>query len=103
MPETAWVSVFSIGLFDAAVATGSIDMPETEPGPLGTCPAYAAQLAPTRSAAGSALAVGAEVVIATLDEVAALLLEASGLESFEQAATPRSATALRPAAVSALR
>jgi len=80
-------------------------MPVTEPGPLGTCAPYAAQLAPMRSAAGSAAALaGAADDIATLDElVIALLLEASVAEPLEHAATPKMATALRPAAVSALR
>src|SRR4051794_34004307 len=75
LPETAWVSVLSIGLFDAAVATGSIDMPETEPGPDGTCSAYAPQRAPTRSAAGWAIAAGdgAGGVMAMLDERGAAL------------------------------
>ena len=38
-PETAAVSVVSIGLFEAATATGSVDMPTTEPGPSGTASA----------------------------------------------------------------
>src|ERR1700712_334898 len=57
LPDTAAVSVVSIGLFDAAVAPGSLAMPATEPGPSGTCLAYAAQLLPTRPEAGSAAPV----------------------------------------------
>jgi hypothetical protein len=37
MPDRAEVNVVSIGLFDAATATGSCDIPSTEPGPVGTC------------------------------------------------------------------
>jgi hypothetical protein len=48
--------------------------------------------------------MGVGDVIAMLDEgVAALLLEASAEESFEHAAIPRIATALRPAAANFLR
>jgi len=35
-PEIAFVSVVSIGLLEAATATGSIAIPATEPGPVGT-------------------------------------------------------------------
>jgi hypothetical protein len=78
-------------------------MPATEPGPDGTCSAYPAQPLPTRSAAGSAAALvegeAEAVVAAALDEVVlSLLLEASVEEPLEHAATPKIATALRPAA-----
>src|SRR6185312_12570627 len=53
LPETALVSVLSIGLFEAATATGSCAMPLTEPAPSGTILAYASQPGPTRFAAGS--------------------------------------------------
>jgi hypothetical protein len=81
-------------------------MPETEPAPDGTCSAYAAQLAPTRSAAGSAIAAGDGTggVIAMLDELgAALPPDASAVESFEHAAAPKIATALKAAAANFLR
>ncbi len=52
-PLTAETSVVSIGLLDAATATGSCDMPWIEPAPSGTCSAYASQPGPTRFAAGS--------------------------------------------------
>jgi hypothetical protein len=97
--------VVNMGLFDAATATGSCDMPATEPGPLGTFCAYAAQPFPTRSAAGSAIALvmaGAELVMAALEEVLADVLEA-GVVVLEQAEAPSIATALRPAAAIALR
>src|SRR3954465_15320609 len=54
LPDSADVNVLSIGLLDAATATGSWAIPATEPAPLGTCSAYVAQPVPTRSAAGSA-------------------------------------------------
>ena len=38
-PDTAATRVVSSGLFDAATATGSVDMPVTEPGPSGTAAA----------------------------------------------------------------
>src|SRR4051812_30704835 len=47
LPLTALTSVVRSGLFDAAVATGSWDMPSTEPAPDGTALAYSAQPAPT--------------------------------------------------------
>jgi hypothetical protein len=81
-------------------------MPATEPGPLGTFSAYPAQPVPTRSAAGSAIAAGdgAGGVIARLDELgAALPPDASAVESFEHAATPKIATALKAAAANFLR
>src|ERR1700687_3083613 len=102
LPDSADVSVFSIGLLDAATVTGSWAMPATEPGPLGTCSAYVAQPAPTRLAAGSALAVvGAaegdmELLVATEELVADELL------SFEHPDTPSTASAARLAAESAL-
>src|SRR4051812_48120340 len=109
LPETAAVSVVSIGLFEAAVATGSLAMPATEPGPSGTCLAYAAQLLPTRPEAGSAAAVmGAleellialeEMLLALLDTELAVLLASS----LEQADAPRMATAVRPTAATVLR
>src|SRR6185312_6723740 len=49
-PEIALVSVVSIGLLDAATATGSIAIPATEPGPVGTFSAYAVHDGPTSSA-----------------------------------------------------
>src|SRR6516164_11736909 len=55
-PDTADVSVVSSGLFDAATATGSWAIPATEPGPVGTFCAYAAQPGPTRPLIGSAAA-----------------------------------------------
>src|SRR3954464_8042571 len=73
LPETAAVSVVSTGLFDAAVATGSIAMPDTDPAPDGPRAAYPAQPVPTRSAARSAFAMGAGDVIAMLDEGVAAL------------------------------
>ena len=50
LPEIALVSVVSIGLLDAATATGSIAIPATEPGPVGTFSAYAVHDGPTSSA-----------------------------------------------------
>ena len=38
-PETAATRVVSSGLFEAATATGSVDMPTTEPAPSGTASA----------------------------------------------------------------
>src|SRR5271154_707354 len=75
-PDKADVSVVSTGLLEAAVATGSAVIPATEPGPVGTCLAYPAQPVPTRSAAGSAFAVGdgAAEVIAMLDDALAAAL-----------------------------
>src|SRR5271168_1470509 len=58
-PDTAAVNVVSSGLFDAATATGSCAIPATDPGPLGTCEAYAAHPEPTRLVGGSAAAVAA--------------------------------------------
>ena len=66
LPDSAEVSVVSIGLLDAATATGSCAMPVTEPGPVGTFSAYPAQPVPTRSAAGSAMVLA----IAGADELA---------------------------------
>ncbi len=63
LPETAATSVLSSGLLEAAVATGSWAMPSTEPEPLGTAWAYAAQPGPTRPAMlASALEVGEDVI-----------------------------------------
>src|SRR6195952_4986961 len=50
LPDTAATSVVSSGLFEAAVATGSVAMPPTEPAPEGTALAYAAHPGPTRAA-----------------------------------------------------
>ncbi|BDX33078.1 hypothetical protein TUM20985_36250 [Mycobacterium antarcticum] len=62
---------------------------------------------PTRSAAGSAAAVIAgaleEVLLTTLEETLLALLVASLAVSLEHAEVPRMATAVRPAAVKALR
>src|SRR3954470_14246395 len=62
-PETALVKVVSIGLFDAATATGSIAIPATEPGPVGTFCAYAVHAGPT-SSADAVLAVVSDIPIA---------------------------------------
>src|ERR1700677_1026676 len=85
LPDNAEVRVVSIGLFDAAVATGSWAIPATDPGPLGCCAAEAEQPDPTRSAAGSAVAdvvaviAGAAMLVAGIALVvpwaAGLLLE----------------------------
>ena len=76
-PETAAVSVVSSGLFDAAVATGSVDMPSTEPAPSGTCSAYAAHPAPTRSAAGSISSMASSLGVASSDMAGASLSAAA--------------------------
>ena len=71
-PETAAVSVFRSGLFDAATVTGEVDIPVTEPGPVGTSLAYAAHPVPTSIAAESllglaiALCVGAGALVVVL-------------------------------------
>ena len=103
MPDSAEVKVVSIGLFDAAVATGSCAMPATEPGPVGFWAAYSEQPGPIRSAAGSALAdEGAELTVAdTLAEVALLVPWDAGL-LLEQPATPAIAIAARAAAATDL-
>jgi hypothetical protein len=81
-------------------------MPVTDPGPVGTCSAYAAHPAPTRFAAGSAIAVavgdGAAddlIVSAAADVVDAVSDELS----VEHETAPKIASALRPAAATALR
>jgi hypothetical protein len=105
-PDSAWVSVLSIGLLEAATVTGSAAMPVTEPGPDGTCSAYAAQLVPTRLAAGSAAALdGADDVALSAADDAALVADDALLDdsSLEHAAAPNTANALRPAAARALR
>lgn len=56
LPDRAEVRVLSIGLLEAAVATGSCAIPATDPGPVGFCAAYCAHPRPIRSAAGSAIA-----------------------------------------------
>ncbi|GAB7070186.1 hypothetical protein JCM12141A_44750 [Mycolicibacterium hodleri] len=85
-------------------------MPATEPAPSGTCWAYAAQPVPTRPAAGSAAAVmGAlddELLITLEDMLLAPLETELAVElasSFEHAAVPMTATAVRPSAAIALR
>ena len=97
-PDSAWVSVVSIGLLDAATVTGSCAMPVTEPGPVGTCSAYAAQPVPTRFAAGSAIAlvVGAAAEVEVISATVELVVAASDAESFEHAAAPNTATAAQP-------
>src|ERR1700756_1333654 len=55
LPDSAAVRVLSIGLFDAAVATGSCAIPATDPGLVGFCAAYCEHPGPIRSAAGSAM------------------------------------------------
>ena len=91
----------SIGLFEAATVTGSAAMPVTEPGPDGTCSAYAAHPVPMRAAAGAAgapvIAGAAEVVVSTAAEDVAEVSDDSVVLSLEQAATPKIATAARPA------
>jgi hypothetical protein len=77
-----------MGLLDAAVATGSIAIPFTEPAPVGLASAYAAQPGPT-SEAGSAEALEPEVIS---DEVigadAAVLEDESELSSEHPATSP---------------
>src|SRR6478609_4534002 len=70
LPDSAWVSVLSIGLLEAATVTGSCAIPATEPGPSGTCLAYAAQPEPTRLAAGSAAAFVVDVAAELDSDVA---------------------------------
>ena len=107
MPDNAEVSVVSIGLFDAAVATGSCAMPATDPGPVGFWAAYSEQPGPMRSAAGSALPDdgaddGAELVATeTLADVALLVPCDAGL-LLEHPATPAIAIAARAAAATDL-
>src|SRR6478752_10477482 len=97
LPDSAEVSVLSIGLLDAATATGSCAMPATDPGPLGTCSAYAAHPVPTRLAPGLAIGLGATEVVAAIAVV--LVVAASGdAGSLEHAAAPKIATAVRAAA-----
>ena len=77
-------------------------MPATEPGPLGTCSAYAAHPVPTRLAPGLAIGLGATEVVAAIAVV--LVVAASGdAGSLEHAAAPKIATAVRAAAAIAFR
>lgn len=93
-----------MGLFDAATVTGSAAMPATEPGPSGTCSAYAAHPDPMRADAGSALGAADDVVISLVADSTAdsaeLVAEDAVLDasSLEQAAAPKMARAAKPAA-----
>src|SRR5271165_4249463 len=57
LPDSAAVNVDSNGLLDAAVATGSWDIPATDAGPVGCSAAYSAHPDPIRSDAGPAIAL----------------------------------------------
>jgi hypothetical protein len=106
LPDNAEVSVVSIGLLEAAVATGSCAMPATDPGPAGFCAAYSEQPGPIRSAAGSAfvdgaaLPGGAEALIAgafaelPLPSAAGLALEHPEKPAIARAARAAAATVL---------
>src|SRR6478735_9005144 len=72
LPLTADTRVVRSGLLDAATATGSCDMPSTEPAPLGTASAYAWQPEPTRLAAGSIVSAvidGDDSVVGAEDDI----------------------------------
>ena len=87
----------SNGLFDAATATGSCAIPVTEPGPDGTCWAYAAHPVPMRSAAALVGAGAAAVLVSAAAADVADVSDAPVLLPPEHAAAPKIATAARPA------
>jgi hypothetical protein len=106
LPDNAEVNVVSIGLLEAAVATGSCAMPATDPGPVGFFAAYSEQPGPIRSAAGSAFVDGAallgapEALIAGAD--AELLLPSAAGLLLEHPEKPAIATAASAAAAKVL-
>ncbi|GAA2560426.1 hypothetical protein GCM10010409_40300 [Mycolicibacterium diernhoferi] len=81
--------------------TGSAAMPSTEPGPVGTCSAYAAQPLPTSAPAGAAIVVeGSGAIEEVIDSVMEDTEELASLLSVddpEHADNPSAATAATPA------
>ncbi|BBX03221.1 hypothetical protein MMOR_41570 [Mycolicibacterium moriokaense] len=79
-------------------------MPVTDPGPVGTCSAYAAHPVPTRFAPGPAIGVALGVAaMGDAGSVTADVVEPASVElSLEHDTAPNIATAPRPAATIAL-
>ena len=107
MPDSAWVSVFSIGLFDAATVTGSCAMPATEPGAVGHLLGVGRAARTDQVGGGLSTAIGAdgEVVAVALDGCRSPPMSSERWSSCrsEHAERPRTAIAAMVAAVSVLR
>lgn len=95
--------VFSIGLFDAATATGSCAIPSTEPAPVGTIAAYSAHPGPTRPVDAACMSPVISGDVMPCVGSAAAPESALPESSEEQADSPRTAIADRLTAAAVIR